>query len=219
MLQVDYPGGVAFRAHTGKESVLLFGIYIVDECLLALEVELDGVCVILVASHLEHGLSLHASLGGRVGGAACLHVALVYVHGYAVAGEVHVLVLHLSRPVEVCHLALGVIDERVAGGVVDGCVHPTLFLACQAVEVYAVVHHLVVSPYSLLQGVHAGGVVGVWLYLVAQRVHVYGVGHGLGDVALLLFSLRVGHTGVCHHSDGHGDKRQNSYSRLFSHQK
>ena len=214
VLQVDHSRGVALRPRAGEESVLLRRVHVVDERLLALEIELDGVGVVGVASHLEDGLSLDTVLGGGVGGTHGRDIALVHIHSDAVGGEVHVLVLHVGVAVEMRHLVMGVVDQGVGGGVVDRCVHSTRLLPLDAVEADAVVDDLVVLPDSLLQGVHPHGVALLHADFVAESIDEYGVAHRHGSGvagSLLLAFLLCRHTRTCHHHRRDGGKQHKGY--------
>ena len=158
MLQIDHSRRVALGAHTRQETVLLLGIYIINKGFLALEVELDGIGIILVATHLEYRLSLYTTFGSRVGRTHSLHVTLIDVHRNTVAGKIHILILHLRRAIKMRHLVLGVIDKRVGSRISDRSIYSTRLLAGNTVETNTVVHHLVVLPDSLLQRVHAGSI-------------------------------------------------------------
>ena len=190
MLQIDDTRGISLRLHTREESILLLGIYIINKCLLALEIELDGIGVVGIAAHLEDRFTLHATLLRRVGCTARPDVALVQIHRDAVGGEIHVLVLHVRVAIEMRHLAVGIIHQRVVGLVIDRCVDAARLLSIDTIEPDAVIHHLIVFPYSLLQGIHLRGIAG--------GIILQGIDDGR-------------HTRVCHHHGSDGGKQQNSY--------
>ena len=202
---------------------MLFCIYIINKGLLALEVEFDGVGIIGIATHLEDRFALDASLRRTVGCTHRLHVALVHIHGDAVGTEVHVGILHIGVSVEICHLVLGIVYERVVRLIVNRCVYSTLFLPGDTVEADTVIHHFIMFPYSFLQRVHLRGVVSLFqfgIYFVAQRVYEHTVTHAVHGFRLLrflLFLFRIGRTWVSHHHTRDGSEQQHSYRRLFSH--
>ena len=109
------------------------------------------------------------------------------------------------------HLVVGIIDQRVVGLVIDRSVDAALLLTGDTVEADTIVYHLIVFPYSLLQGVHLRGVVFRGFDFIAQGVNVYGVAHRLGGVRFLLFSLGIRHARVGHHHRRDGGKQQNDY--------
>ena len=171
---------------------MLFCIYIINKGLLALEVEFDGVGIIGIATHLEDRFALDASLRRTIGCTHRLHVALVHIHGDAVGTEVHVGILHVGVSVEICHLVLGIVYERVVRLIVNRCIYSTLFFSGDTVEADTVIHHFIMFPYSFLQRVHLRGVVSLFqlgLYFVAQRVYEHTVTHAVHGFRLLRFLL------------------------------
>ena len=129
MLQIDDTRRVTLGASTRQESILLFGINIINKGFLALEVEGDGIGIIGVRAHLEDRSSLHALVGGRVGSTSSFHRTLVDVHGNLVAREVHVGVFHVGVAIEMRHLVGSVIDEGVFCRIIDRSIHASRLLA------------------------------------------------------------------------------------------
>ena len=213
MLQIDDTRRISLRLHTGEESILLLGIYIINKGLLALEVELDGIGIIGIIAHLEDRFSLDASISHRVLGTAGSHIAFVQIHGDAVGGKIHVLVLHVRVSIEMRHLVVGIIYQRVVGLILYRCVDASRLLSVDTVESDTVIHHLIMFPYSLLQRVHLGGIGLRSDDFIAERIDKDGVAHSHGSgISLLLLVFSCRHTRVCNHHGSDGCKHQNSYS-------
>ena len=114
------------------------------------------------------------------------------------------------------HLVVGIIYQRVIGLILYRCVDASRFLSVDTVESDTVIHHLIMFPYSLLQGIHLRGIIrGIHLHrdFLAEGIGSHGVAHshcsGI-SLRLLVFSSR--HTRICNHHGGDGCKHQNSYS-------
>ena len=156
--QVDLAIVVALRLLTGQEAILLLGINVFDEAFLGFEVKRHRVGVVGVLPHGEDWLTLDAVLGRGVFRAGGMNQTAVKTQLDLVALQVHILVLHLSRTVEMGSIGGGHIHQRVVGLIVDGCVDAVFLLTVDGVEAQRVVYRLVVVIDSELQRVHARGV-------------------------------------------------------------
>ena len=81
MFQINRTRRISLRFHTSQETIFLLCIYIINKSLLTLEVKLDGISIVGIASHLEDWLSLDAFISRRIGSTHCLHITLVEIHG------------------------------------------------------------------------------------------------------------------------------------------
>ena len=95
MLQIDSSRRITFRSGTRQESVLLLCIYIINKCLLTLEIEGYRIRIIGIRAHLEYRFTLDATFSSRVGSTRSLHIALVDVHGNLVTRKIHVGIFHI----------------------------------------------------------------------------------------------------------------------------
>ena len=136
----------------------------------------------------------------------------IEIHGDALTGDVHVLILHIGVPIEVDLLMGGVVDHGVLSLILHGGFQSVFLLPIEGVETDRVVDSLIVVEDGQLQRVHLRGV-GLMLQ---RRIACGTVGHGLLHLSLRLLSLAEdGHTIIGHH---HNDsKKKKRYDRLAPH--
>ena len=132
--QIDLSIVVALRLLTGQEAVLLLGIYVFDEAFLGLEVKRHRVGVVGVLPHDKDRLTLDTVLCRGVFGTGSMYKTAVKTQLDLVALQVHILVLHLSRTVEMGGIGGGHIDQRVVGLIVDGGVNAVFLLSVDGVK-------------------------------------------------------------------------------------
>ena len=167
VLQVDFTRSRALGELTVQEAVFLLGVNIADEALLCLEVEGDGIVLVGVLSHLEHrrACQLVVGIGDFLGSlflgfllqchrTSGMHLTRVQTHIDLLTLQVHVLVFHVRRAIEIGHVGAGKIDDRVLGGVFHWRVDAVLALAVHRVEADGVVDGFVVPVDGQLQRVH-----------------------------------------------------------------
>ena len=211
MLEEDFSLVVALGQLAAEIAFLLMGGHIIDEALLGLEVEGHGIALVFGVAHLEYRLVAYAALLERVGGTHGVYQTAVHAQGDAVAGQVHVLVLHIGLAVDIGTLGFGVVDQRVVALVAYRCVDTVLLGSVDRVEAYRVVDGFVVVIYGQLERVHLGGINGG---KGGGDVFLNGVFQGDGVVFHLPVSLLTrGCGGLGHHKD---DGKQEDYYKRFS---
>ena len=124
VLEIEVAIAGAFGVDAAQIAGALGGFHVVDEALLALEVEGHLATFVVFAPLGVDGLALEVA--GAVGYAGGAHERGVHVEGDVVGLETHVLILHIGLSVEVGESALGVVDEAVFGAVFHGGVESRL---------------------------------------------------------------------------------------------
>ena len=147
----------SLRDLTGQKAVLLLGIDAGDQSFLGLEVEGHRVALILVASHLEDRRTRQV-MGRGVHLTRSMHHIAVQAHEDILAGQVHILVLHLRITIEIGARTDGIIGQRVVGRILHRRVDTVLTAAIHAVTGQGVVHHLIIFIDGQLNRVHRCGI-------------------------------------------------------------
>ena len=131
---------------------------ILYDTLLRLEIEFDGIVLILILPHYKDRLATNLSIRGVGIGTCGIDRATIHIDAHTLTLQVHVLVIHLGLSVQVGHLLGGIVYQGVGCGIFNGRFYAILFLLVDTVQTDGVVDGLVVSVDSQLQGVHLRGV-------------------------------------------------------------
>ena len=102
---------IAFGPRPVQKSLLLLGIDVFDKALFGFEIESHRVALIFVAAHCENRQSLQSAFGRRVCCASGMHHVAIEIHADAFAGQIHIFVFYLARPIEMCRSRCGVVDQ------------------------------------------------------------------------------------------------------------
>ena len=157
MLEEHLTVGTTLGYLTGKETLILLCIDRCNQTFLRLEVKGHCVALILIVTHLEDGRTCQLHLGA-VHRSCSMHQVAVEAHRDTVALQIHILVLHLRRTIEVCHLDTSIIRQRVVSRILHRRVDTVLTTAVDAVKLQRVIYSLVVLIDSQFKGVHHRGV-------------------------------------------------------------
>ena len=157
MLEEHLAVGTTLGYLTGKETLILLGIDRCDQTFLRLEVKGHCVALILIVTHLENGRTCQLHIGA-VHRSSSMHQVAVEAHRDTVALQIHILVLHLRRTIEVCHLDTRIIRQRVVSRILHRRVDTILTTTVDAIKLQRVIYSLVVLIDSQFKGVHHRGV-------------------------------------------------------------
>ena len=214
--------GITLRDFRSHETFVLFGIDILDETLLGLEVKGHGISLVGIVAHLKDRCTKLRTRGiERTRG---MHQAGVERHVYLVALQVHVLILHVRLAIEVGNARLALVGHRVLCRIVHRGIDTILTLAIDRIGTQGVVDGFVVYPDGLMQRVHQRSIV-LQQGVALQRVKQKGVfAQWFGCNGLGFFNNRVAGSfplGKAHlwhiRQRKNDDEKQQEKKRLFFH--
>ena len=113
MLNVDNARRVAFSFRACKVAFLLLGVDALNHSFLRLEVESHRVAAVRLSAERELWFALDTTLCSRIGSTVGTHKIAVQVHGNVIAVELHILIVHLCRTIQMRNACLCIVNEGI----------------------------------------------------------------------------------------------------------
>ena len=133
MLEEHLTVGTTLRQLTGKEALILLGIYITYQAFLRLEVKGHCVTLILITSHFEDRRACQL-LSGGIHLTRSMYEVTIQTHVYLFTGQVHILVFHRRITIKMSQSGSSTISQGVVSRIFHRRVNTILTAAIDTIQ-------------------------------------------------------------------------------------